>query len=290
MTSSAAVWRPPDPTVTVRPFLKWAGGKRSLLPEILPRLPARIGTYFEPFLGGGSVFFALAAEHRFQHAVLTDTNSDVIQAFVAIRDNVDSVVQALQRHRYERDHFYAVRAEQPGNLSAAEQAARTIFLNRTGFNGLYRVNRAGQFNVPFGRYTNPVICDADNLRAVSAVLRGRHPPLLAGADVWCSDFAACGTAKAGDAIYFDPPYVPVSKTASFTAYTRLPFWEPEQRRLAALFRELSGRGVHCLLSNSDCAFTRELYAGLKVETVSCARAINSAPGKRGRVNELLVSA
>jgi DNA adenine methylase len=263
------------------PFLKWAGGKRQLLPAILRLAPDVIDTYYEPFLGGGAVFFALAAERRFRRAVLGDQNRDLISCYQAIRDDVGGVIKALLQHRYDETEYYAIRARHPEDLNPAARAARTIYLNRTGFNGLYRVNSSGQFNVPFGRYRSPLICDEARLRAAAEALRG--------VDLDCRDFATTvAAAGRADFVYFDPPYVPLSSTSSFTAYSKSGFGAAEQERLARLLRALGRRRVPALLSNSDCETTVELYRGLPTERLVVRRNINSVGTGRGGVNELLV--
>lgn len=261
-----------------RPFLKWVGGKTQLLPEILARFPSRFGRYFEPFIGGGAVFFALAPER----AVLADINARLIATYRAIRDELPAVIAALHRHRAEREHFYRVRAMDPDTLSPAEAAARMLFLNRTCFNGLYRVNKRGEFNVPFGDYRNPTLCDEVNLTRVAAQLRDvdlRVGPV----------FRVAAEARRGDLVYFDPPYDPVSSTASFTSYTAEGFGRHEQERLAELFGELAARGVHVVLSNSDTPFIRELYSKFIVEQVFARRAVNRRADRRGPVPELLIT-
>lgn len=268
-----------------RPFLKWAGGKAKLLPEILPRLPAKIRTYHEPFIGGGAVFFALAAEHRFEHASISDVNEELVLTYRGVAIDVATVIQALGEHERGHDEarFYAIRALDPEKLSLALRAARVIYLNRTCFNGLYRVNRAGKFNTPFGAYKNPTICDAENLRSVSALLRERT-------SIDSGDFElAVEDALRGDAVYFDPPYVPASKTANFTGYAKAGFGMGEQERLRNLAEKLDARGVHVLLSNADTPEVRELYDGFNVTSVTAPRAINSKGGKRGAVGEVLIS-
>jgi DNA adenine methylase len=263
------------------PFLKWAGGKRQLLPRILERVPSRVRTYYEPFVGGGAVFFALAAEHRFDRAVLGDANRELVACYEALRDDVEAVIRALRRYKYDKVVYYRVRGQDPAALAPAARAARLIYLNRCGYNGLYRVNRAGVFNVPFGRYVNPVICDVGKLRAASRA--------LAGVRLESQDFArTLRGARPGDFVYLDPPYVPLSPTSSFTAYARTPFGAAEQSRLAATLRDLGARRVPALLSNSDCAETRTLYDAALSEPVPVRRAINSVASGRGSVGELLV--
>ena len=265
------------------PFLKWAGGKTQLSKHILARLPAKIETYYEPFIGGAAIFFALAREGRFQRAILSDRNSALVEAYEVVRDHVENLIVLLGEHRHEEAYFYDVRAQDPTTFDPVQRVSRLIFLNKTCFNGLYRVNSKGRFNVPFGRYTNPNICDAETLRLASGALK--H------VKVRLTDFEDAVTdAKPGDAVYFDPPYYPLSKTSSFTAYDPYPFREPEQERLATLHRSLGERGVFALLSNSDCPYTRSLYAGLDVETVEAKRFINSVAAKRGKITELLVRA
>lgn len=268
-----------------KPFLKWAGGKRQLLPDLIDRMPlARDGfkntsMYFEPFVGGGALFFVRGFHYR---SVLGDTNSRLIRTYVAIRDHVEDVIEGLQKKRYSRNEYYATRAQNPdvtlGDVFVAEWM---IYLNRAGFNGLYRVNKKGEFNVPFGRYTNPKICDAENLRACSKALQG--------VDLRTGDFeTTCAAAKRGDFIYFDPPYAPVSETANFTSYTVDGFTHYDQVRLRNFAHGLKARGVHVMLSNSVAA--RPLYEGrgFKIDVVEARRNINSKASKRGVVGELII--
>ena len=263
--------------VTPRPFLKWAGGKGQLLGSLRAHVPASYDRYFEPFLGGGALFFHL----RPRRGVLGDVNREIVDCYTAVRDDVDGLVRALAGHRYDADHYYAVRDTDPAALSLVERAARTIFLNKTGFNGLYRVNRAGKFNVPFGRYAKPAICDEANLRACSAA--------LADVELVTGDFAeVAARAAPGDFVYFDPPYVPVSRTAAFTAYAPGGFDLAAQTRLAGVFAALAGRGVSVLLSNSDVPEIRKLYRRYRMDTVEAARVINCKATRRGPVRELLV--
>jgi DNA adenine methylase len=263
------------------PFLKWAGGKRQLLPRILQAAPERMGTYYEPFLGGGAVFFALVAQgRRFDGAVLGDANEELIRCYRAVQRDVGAVITALRRHRYDRDYYYRVR-DHDRPRSDAGRAARLIFLNRCGYNGLYRVNRSGKFNVPFGRYKNPVICDVTKLEAAALALR--RAKLVHG------DFdETLEGARDGDFVYLDPPYVPLSPTSSFTAYAKTPFDDVAQTRLATTLRDLGARRIQALLSNSDCVETRRLYHALPSQRVPVRRAINSVAANRGAVGELLV--
>ncbi len=275
--------RTADPHRQPAPFLKWAGGKRQLLPEILRRVPALItGTYFEPFLGGGAVFFALIAQGRLHHAVLCDVNADLIGTYQAVRDRVDEVIEALRDHQNEAAYFYRIRSTPPESLSLAERGARLIYLNRCGYNGLYRVNASGKFNVPFGRNPNATICDEKGLRAASDALQV--------AELRIEDFAtALGEARQGDFVYCDPPYVPLSATSSFTSYTRGGFTLEDQKRLRDLALELKRGRVPVLLSNSSAPCVVDLYStGFRRTEVDVRRSVNCQPGGRGTVSELLI--
>lgn len=283
-TSSAALRSAPVPDdgPRARPFLKWAGGKSQLLEQYQPLLPRRFERYHEPFVGGAAVFFSLRAAipARFG-ATLTDFNDELANCYRVVRDRVEALIAALGGHSYDREHYYAVREQDPAGLDPVARAARTIFLNRAGFNGLYRVNSEGRFNVPFGRYANPKICDADNLRACAAALRG----------VACEtrDFAAVAdAAEPGDFVYFDPPYTPVSSTANFTAYNPGGFGWKEQQRLAELVHTLAARKVKVMLSNSDVPEIRSLYRGLPVIEVQASRSINCKAGGRGKIGEVVI--
>ncbi len=265
------------------PLVKWAGGKRALLADLLPLVPREVRTFYEPFAGGAAFFLALAP----QHAVLGDANRDLIELYQAVRDDPEAVIAALDRlqpHVQDRDHYYRVRAGDPAALSLPERAARLIYLNKTCYNGLYRVNRSGRFNVPFGRYAKPpLLYDRANLLAAATLLRG--------AELRCADFVeVLADAGEGDFAYLDPPYVPLSATASFTAYTSGVFGPAEQRRLAEVFHDLTRRGCRALLSNSDMPVVRELYAEYLPTTsvVYAPRAINSDARGRSRIPELAI--
>jgi DNA adenine methylase len=265
------------------PIVKWAGGKGKLLGTLMASMPARFGRYFEPFLGGGALFFRVSPER----AVLADRNDDLMNLYRCVAWKVDAVIQRLEAHRAEHseDHYYAVRDRwnaEPRAQSAVERAAAFLYLNKTCYNGLFRVNQKGHFNVPMGRYTEPRICDREQLRAASQVLRG--------AELNTGNFAdQVADARAGDFVYFDPPYDPVSRTASFTSYTASSFGPDEQRELATVVRDLTRRGVHVMVSSSDTPFIRRLYRGLDIAQVAVARAINSRASARGAVNELIIT-
>jgi DNA adenine methylase len=273
-----------------RPFLKWAGGKGQLLGQFEPFWPAEFGRYFEPFLGGGAVFFHLHNTGRLagKEVVLADRLGELMNCFRVVRDRVEELIAELRRHeahKLDPAYYARVRAwdREPGyaRRGEVERAARLIYLNRTCYNGLYRVNRSGQFNVPFGRYSNPTVCDAPNLRAAARALRAVR--LVAG------DFEAClQEAGPGDFVYLDPPYQPLSATAHFTAYTAGDFCFDDQARLAQLFQELDARGCLVMLSNSATDSIRRLYPGYKQIVLQAARPINSQGQGRGPVPELLV--
>lgn len=269
-------------TRAARPILKMAGGKTRLLPEILGRMPAKINTYYEPFVGGGAVFFALAAEKRFWKAELSDMNEELINVYRCVAADVDRVMLDLQSKVHSKDAFYRIRDLRLHKSQKWARAARMIYLNKTCFNGLYRVNSKGEFNVPFGDYKNPTICDEPGLQAAAKALSDVRIDHI--------DFEpAVDQARRGDAVYFDPPYVPVSDTANFTAYTKNGFGPDDQERLRNVADKLAARGVHVLISNADTNGVRKLYDGFRIERVTAARAINSKGDKRGKVGELLIS-
>lgn len=248
---------------------------------IADRLPSQINTYYEPFVGSAAVFFALASQGRFRRAVLSDRNQELIDVYRALKRNAQAVVRLLRDYPYDREFYYQLRAINPKTLELEPRAARTIYLNRTGFNGLYRVNRSGQFNVPFGRHVNPTICDERRLLDAAELLKRTK--------LRTADFeVACAECQPGDAVYFDPPYVPLSRTSSFTAYHHEAFGEEEHERLATLFGRLRERQVHAVLSNSDTPRTQELYQPWQVEKLLVARPINSKTTQRGNVGEILV--
>jgi len=271
------------PQTKASPFVKWAGGKRQLLATIRRRLPSKIQTYYEPFVGGGAVFFALANRRTFKRAVINDLNSELIDTYRALATGkVQEVIELLRTYPYDREFFLDMRTRVPTELNLEERAARFIYLNRTGFNGLYRVNQSGGFNVPFGSYTNPTICDAEGLVEASKALEG--------VTIECLDFAlSVEPAGPEDAVYFDPPYLPKSETSNFTAYTVDGFTLGDHERLAEVFRALANRGVSVLLSNADVSASRKLYHGHRISRIQAKRSINSSGDKRGMVGEILVS-
>lgn len=269
----------------VKPLVKWAGGKRQLLPHIHAALPADAPRrFYEPFIGGGAVLFSLEPAR----ARVNDLNGELINLYKVVRDGVDELIAELAGYPNETEFFYALRAadrdaQRFAALSPVERAARTLYLNRTCYNGLYRVNAAGQFNAPFGRYKNPTICDEGTLRAVHRYFADNDVAFSQG------DFAAAvAEAREGDFVYFDPPYDPVNVTSSFTGYQKGGFDRTEQERLKEVCDDLDRRGVKFLLSNSATDFIRELYADYEVGIVGATRAINSVGSRRGKVDEVLV--
>ena len=272
-----------------RPFVKWAGGKAQLLGQFEPFWPPTFRGYVEPFVGGGAVFFHLYRKGGLNGpTVLNDANAELMLCFQVIRDDLEGLLAALRRHepyRLDADYYYALRAwDRDPDFShrpATERAARTLFLNRTCYNGLHRVNQQGHFNVPFGRYKDPRIVDEKNLRAVRDALQD--------VELHSSDFGCClEWVTAGDLVYLDPPYDPLSTTASFTNYTSIAFDEGEQRRLADVFRRLDRGGCWLVLTNSDTALIRQLYDGYRIEVLKARRAISSKARGRGAIPELLI--
>ncbi len=273
-------------TSDARPFIKWAGGKGQLLPAIRTLLPEKVQTYYEPFLGGAAVFWSVSSGRRFARAVLNDWNQELIDTYTVVRDSPADLLNALNEHKRQawntQEYFHEIRRQIPEELGIVARAARMIYLNKTCFNGLYRVNKSGGFNSPFGRYNNPSLVDPNNIRACSDCLN-RNVTLLQG------DFTqAVVTAQAGDLVYFDPPYVPVSATADFASYTAQGFDIDDQHRLSICFRALAKKDVSCILSNSDTEVVRKLYEDFEIVPVQVQRRINSKGTGRGHVGEVLV--
>jgi len=263
------------------PFVKWAGGKRSLLHRLLHHAPKKIGTYHEPFAGGAALFWALKSEGRFAKARLNDTNARLIRTYQAVQKDVEGVIKRLHRMPNDETFFLKTRAKKIDDEVHTAVAAWMIYMNRTCFNGLYRENKKGEFNSPFGHYENPTICNAENLRACSAA--------LAGVKLSTADFmAAAMHAKAGDFVYFDPPYLRRSGT-EFTSYTRDHFGIEEHRVLRDTMRTLKESGVRVLLSNSGAEEIRELYSqGFELEEVKGRRSIAASTFHREAMPDLLI--
>lgn len=270
------------------PFVKWAGGKTSLLSELLPHVPPNLSDYYEPFLGGGALFLRICARTTRFTAHLSDSNEELITSYRVIKESPEQLIRLLSRFQTEYDsasnkgaYFYHRRHWRPND--PVESAARLILLNKTCYNGLYRVNSKGEFNVPFGQYKNPKILNADNIRAVSAVLENTKAEI--GAIDYKEALASCGRA---DVIYLDPPYQPPSRTSSFTDYTPGGFNEKDQEELADEFAKLVDRGCTVLLSNSDTVLTRHLYRDFETRRVTVNRPINSVGTGRKGYKELIV--
>lgn len=288
--SAAAPFR-----VLPRPFLKWAGGKSRLIEQYQPYFPQTFTTYYEPFLGGGAVFFYLAQQHPSLQAILTDINPELINAYCCVRDRVEELILLLEEHqlehsKHEQNYYYWVRSH--SYKTDIEKAARLIYLNKTCYNGLYRENSKGEFNVPIGRYKTPKICQPDLLRSVSLVLKPAQIKVRKFDRVL--DFAN----SSEDFVYFDPPYYPISSTSNFTAYSRENFKESEQIQLRDVFAELIERQVKVIQSNSHCAFIENLYSDErafqvdrlpKLRQISASRGINSNSCKRGKIGEFLIT-
>ena len=271
-----------------KPFVKWVGGKRQLLKQfrLLELYPpeafdVKNAKYFEPFVGGGAVFFDLMPEN----AVLSDLNNELVITYQVIKNDVEKLISSLQKHIYNKEYFLSIRQLNPEKLEEVEIASRFIYLNRTCFNGMYRVNSKGGFNVPFGKFDNPLICDIDNLLKVSRALQN--------VDIKHQDYKeTIKNAKKGDFIYFDPPYQPVNSTSSFTSYTKESFLEKEQLELRDTFVKLHKRGCFVMLSNSDTPFINKAYSGIKeinINKVQAGRSINSVGSKRGKISEVLIT-
>jgi DNA adenine methylase len=270
-----------------QPFLKWAGGKAQLLEQFRPHFPDKVQAYCEPFVGGGAVFFHLRGRFANMRARLCDNNADLVNCYAVVRDQVEELMAKLDEHRAqfasdEERYYYLVRSRHH-LADPLERAARMIFLNKTCYNGLWRVNARGEFNVPIGSYKpeNVTLYDPANLLAASRALRG--------VELLVQDFReTLGATAKGDFVYVDPPYYPVSATANFTSYTKEDFGKAEQEELAALCADAACRGVRIMLSNSDAPFIRGLYKGFDVHTVKARRAVNCDGAKRGLISEVLV--
>lgn len=263
------------------PIVKWVGGKRQLMFELIKNLPKSYNRYFEPFIGGGALFFELQPEN----AYVSDMNEELINLYQVVRDNASELITDLQKHNISKEYFMEIRnidrTEEYANWSNVKKASRFIYLNRTCFNGMYRVNSKGEFNVPFGHYKNPRIIDENNLINCSN--------LLQRTEIKHADFSEIlKKVKKGDFVYFDPPYVPLSETSSFTSYTKDGFDIDMQFKLRDICDELDFRGVMFMLSNSDTKLVNELYANYEIKKVFASRQINANADGRGKITEVLV--
>ncbi len=268
--------------VKATPFVKWAGGKRQLLSELDYSLPKTFNNYFEPFVGGGALFFHLKSKRIVNKAILNDYNPDLVGVYKIVKNDVNALIKELASLKYKNNEetFYQIRKEQPSQ--PVKKAAQFLYLNKTAFNGLYRVNSKGKFNVPFGKYKNPKILDEKNLLAVSKALQI--------GEITCLDFEqAIEKAKKEDFVYFDPPYQPISKTSNFTSYTTKDFTEKDQERLSQCFKKLDKKGCFVMLSNSYVPLIKELYKEFNQKIVMAGRTINCNGNGRGKIKELLIT-
>lgn len=275
--------------MTVKPIMKWVGGKRELLPDLRKNIPSSFdketNTYYEPFIGGGALLFDILPHH----GVINDSNEELINLYKVVKNDVDSLIKEVSSYPYDKDFYYSIRELDrkegfPDFISDIQRAARTLYLNKTCFNGLYRVNKKGQFNTPFGKYSNPTICKENDLKDVSSYFNDNDISIMSG------DFAQCvKDAQEGDFVYLDPPYVPLSKTSSFTSYTKEGFEDCDQKRIKSIIDDLSNNGVYVLMSNSSSSDVFDLYSSdYNIETVKVARKVNSKAHKRNKIDEFLI--
>jgi DNA adenine methylase len=272
-----------------RPFVKWAGGKTRVVPQILEFFPVEFERYYEPFLGGGALYFSISP----QNGCLNDINCVLIEAYLHIRDDVNELISDLakiQEHYYslssmegKSDYYYEQRQVFNGlNIKSLHRSALFIFLNKTGFNGMYRENSSGGFNIPFGKRKQPIICDSENLKLVSDVLKQ--------IDIKCGTYEeALKAAKASDFIYLDPPYEPINGTSNFTEYQAGGFLKDDQRKLSKVYRELSDKGCLVMMSNSTADLVYELYADFYINKITVSRGINASKSGRGKIEELIIT-
>ena len=259
-------------TTDPKPFVKWAGGKRQLLNILLKNVPDKFGTYIEPFVGGGALLFAFMP-HK---AIISDINSELITAYMTIKEHVNELIKSLSKHKNEEKYYYSMRSQKKYK-SDINKTSRFIYLNKTCFNGLYRENSKGEFNVPFGRYKNPNIVDRKNLLAISAYINSADIKILN------QDFRKTALmAKKGDFVYFDPPYYPLTRTASFTKYSKSDFTEKDQENLSDIYKKLDKRGCYVMLANSNTTFVKKLYKAYNVQIINANRFINCKADKRGK--------
>lgn len=271
---------------TLQPFTKWTGGKRQLLPVIKSLMPDNYNSYFEPFIGGGAVFFELIPKK----AIINDFNSELINCYRQIKDNPQKLIELLTKHQENnsKEYYLELRAVDRDNrinkMTDVERAARIMYMLRVNFNGLYRVNSKNQFNVPYGRYKNPKIVDSELILSISQYLNKNNIEILTG------DFEkAVEDVGAGDFVYFDPPYIPLSETSTFTSYTHEGFSYEEQVRLRDVFRKLDKKGAYVMLSNSSSPLVEELYKGFNIHKVEAIRTNGAKASSRGKISEFIVT-
>ncbi|HEM4680264.1 TPA: DNA adenine methylase [Streptococcus suis] len=271
---------------TLQPFTKWTGGKRQLLPVIKSLMPDNYNSYFEPFIGGGAVFFELIPKK----AIINDFNSELINCYRQIKDNPQKLIELLTKHQENnsKEYYLELRAVDRDNrinkMTDVERAARIMYMLRVNFNGLYRVNSKNQFNVPYGRYKNPKIVDSELILSISQYLNKNNIEILTG------DFEkAVEDVGAGDFVYFDPPYIPLSETSAFTSYTHEGFSYEDQVRLRDVFRKLDKKGAYVMLSNSSSPLVEELYKGFNIHKVEAIRTNGAKASSRGKISEIIVT-
>ena len=264
-------------------FVKWAGGKKQLIEQFKPFFPKKIKRYIEPFVGGGAVLFYVLKTYKPKEVFIFDINEELINVYETIRDDVENLIKELKKLKelHNKEHYYQIRAENPQLLSKLTRASRFIYMNKTCFNGLYRVNSKGGFNVPMGKYANPLICPEDDLREISELLK--NVKITNGSFEECLKFA-----KKGDFVYCDPPYDPLKKS-SFTKYAKGDFLDNEQKQLQEVFSKLDKRGCKVMLSNSDTDFIKDLYKDYNISFVKARRMINRDATKRGKINEVVAT-
>ena len=275
--------------MTNKPFLKWVGGKRQLLADIAPLVPDQFTRYIEPFVGGGAVFFHLSEQliDNKTPSLINDINPELVNCYQMVKAQTDELIELLKTHQHDKDYYLEIRNldRQEGGLAKLtplQRASRFLYLNRTGFNGMYRVNSKGLNNVPFGRYTNPSLVNEEVLRAAARALRFT--------EIQNKTFEAClERAEEGDFIYLDPPYVPLNHTSYFTSYMTDGFGMADQNRLAELVREVDSRGVKFIASNACMPIVKQMYSGFRQIEVKAKRAINANGKKRQPVSELLIT-
>ena len=264
-------------------FVKWAGGKKQLIDQFKPFFPKEIKRYSDPFVGGGAVLFYVLKNYKPKEVFIFDINEELINTYETIKNDVENLIVELKKLKslHNKEHYYEIRAENPQLLSKLTRASRFIYLNKTCFNGLYRVNSKGSFNVPIGSYKNPLICPEDDLREISKLLKN--------VNIICGGFEEClKLAKKKDFIYFDPPYYPLNKS-SFTTYTKDKFLDEEQIKLKEVFSKLDKKKCKVMLSNSDTKFIKDLYEEYQpIKKVRATRMINCNASKRGKINEIVV--
>lgn len=271
----------------LKPVVPWVGGKRQLIPKLMEYKPETFNKYYEPFIGGGAFLFALQPDNF----VINDYNEELINMYKVIKTSTNELLEVLKKPQSNntKEYYLEIRAldrdfEKFSKMSNIERAARLIYMLKVDFNGLYRVNKKGQFNVPYGRYKNPKIADKNTLFAAKEFFNNTKNEIISG------DFEkAVKTAKKSDFVYFDPPYIPLTETADFTSYTSKGFSMGDQVRLKEVFFELANKGVNVMLSNSDTPITRELYKDVNIHEVQATRAINSVANKRGKIDELIIT-